>query len=139
MELPFGRAARTLEPLEELVKAEDSARLRRAFSTLSEKDQRILAMRYGLNGKRVHTIAQVAVTQRISPQHADMVIGAARDRLAAAFVQGAETPADSPTSNGPSSSNTSTTHTGSHSPGSSRTGPSATTSGKKGERSQKTA
>lgn len=139
MELPFGRAARTLEPLEELVQAEDADRLRKALSTLSEKDQRILSMRYGLNGRRVHTVAQVAVTQKISPQHADMIIEAAKDRLAAAFVQGTRTPDNSATHNGHSSSNTSTMPTASHSPATSRTGASTTPNAKKGERSQKTA
>lgn len=138
MDLPFGRAARTLEPLEELVQAEDSDRLRKALSSLPEKDQKILSMRYGLNGKRVHTVAQVALTQKISPQHADMIIGAAKERLARAFVNGAETPSDSLTNSEALSSSTSTTPTKSHSPETSRTGASTTPSGKKGERLPRT-
>lgn len=138
MDLPFNRAARELEPLDQLVQAEDLARIGKALSRLSEKDQRILSMRYGMNGKRVHSVAQVAVTQRISPQHAEEVIQGAKSRLLAALANETEQSDRSRTSNGDSSSNTSKTPITSPSPDNSHTGHSPTQNGKNAARLRKT-
>ena len=138
MDLPFNRAARDLEPLDQLVQAEDLRRINSAFSRLSEKDQRILSMRYGMNGKRVHSVAQVAVTQRISPQHAETIIQGAKSRLLAALANETEESDRSRTSSSESSSNTCETPTTSPSPNSSRTEGSANPSVKNAARSRKT-
>lgn len=137
MDYLFARAAQTREPLESMVVEEDLARLRIALATLSEKDRRILTMRFGLNGKRVHSSAQVAISQGLPPQHAEMLIGAARARLIAAFVANKDS-VSSPKTSGPPSSDTSKTLTTSPSPKVSRTEALPTPNAKSDVRSPKT-
>lgn len=72
------KAVHGQSPLDQLVDAEDRDRLRSALDSLSEKDRRVLSMRFGIDGKRVHSVAQVANACRLSPQHAEMLITAAK-------------------------------------------------------------
>lgn len=131
------KAVHGQSPLDQLVDAEDRDRLRSALDSLSEKDRRVLSMRFGIDGKRVHSVAQVANACRLSPQHAEMLITAAKTRLLAAIVSGTASSGSATTSEKPSAT-TSTTPIESPSPKSSRTEASAKKNGKNAAGSPKT-
>lgn len=123
----FSQATRDREPLDMLVEQEERSQLSAGLDSLTERDRRVLSLRFGIDGKRVHSVAQVANVCKLPPQHAEMLIESALNRLLAAMI-GAKS--DLPTSNATPSVDTSKTPTESHSPRSSRTEVSARKSGK---------
>jgi uncharacterized protein YpbB len=131
----FSQASRDSEPLDLLVEHEERAMLSAGLASLTEKDRRVLSLRFGIDGKRVHTVAQVANACKLPPAHAETVIETSLNRLLAAMLAAKN---GLPTNNEIPSADTSKTPIESHSPKTSHTDHSAKKNGKNGGGSPKT-
>lgn len=131
----FSQATRDREPLDLLVEQEERSQLSAGLASLTEKDRRVLSLRFGIDGKRVHSVAQVANACKLPPALAESLIETSLNRLLAAMLAAKN---GSPTNNVTPSADTLKTPTESPSPKISPIEASAKRNGKSGERSPKT-